>query len=90
MRWEPFHDPEEAQPLLAFFTSTGLLLAPAMRRVVASDGNIIVVGPPKSPHLPGLKYAGLDERLCSAKIASVAPRGSRLALTEERGTMRPC
>jgi protein ImuA len=38
------------------------LLAPAMRRVVAADGNIVVVGPPKSPHLPGLKYAGLDER----------------------------
>jgi protein ImuA len=38
------------------------LLAPAMRRVVAAGGNIVVVGPPKSPHLPGLKYAGLDER----------------------------
>lgn len=38
------------------------LLAPAMRQVVAGGGNIVVVGPPKSPHLPGLKYAGLDER----------------------------
>lgn len=38
------------------------LLAPAVRQVVASGGNIVVVGPPKSPHLPGLKYAGLDER----------------------------
>ena len=38
------------------------LLAPVMRRVVAGGGNIVVVGPPKSPHLPGLKYAGLDER----------------------------
>jgi len=38
------------------------LLAPAMRHVVACGGNIVVVGPPKSPHLPGLKHAGLDER----------------------------
>ena len=38
------------------------LLAPAMRQIVAGGGNIVVVGPPKSPHFPGLKYAGLDER----------------------------
>lgn len=38
------------------------LLAPAMRQAVALGGHIVVVGPPKSPHLPGLKYAGLDER----------------------------
>jgi len=38
------------------------LLAPAMRLVVARGGNIVVVGLPNSPHLPGLKYAGLDER----------------------------
>jgi protein ImuA len=38
------------------------LLAPAMRRVVANGGNVVVVGPPKSPHLAGLKFAGLDER----------------------------
>ena len=38
------------------------LLAPAMRQVVAGGGHIVVVGPPKSPHLPGLKHAGLDER----------------------------
>ncbi len=38
------------------------LLAPAMRQVVSCGGHIVVVGPPKSPHLPGLKYAGLDER----------------------------
>jgi protein ImuA len=38
------------------------LLAPAMRQIVSCGGHIVVVGPPKSPHLPGLKYAGLDER----------------------------
>ena len=38
------------------------LLGPAMREVVATGSHIVVVGPPKSPHLPGLKHAGLDER----------------------------
>ncbi|MBA3589060.1 translesion DNA synthesis-associated protein ImuA [Methylibium sp.] len=38
------------------------LLAPAMRRVVATGRDIVVVGPPKAPHLPGLQYVGLDER----------------------------
>jgi len=38
------------------------LLAPAIRQVVAKGGNIVVVGPPKSPHLPGLRHIGLDER----------------------------
>jgi len=38
------------------------LLAPAIRRVVDEGGNIVVVGPPKSPHLPGLRHIGLDER----------------------------
>jgi len=38
------------------------LLAPAIRQVVAKGGSIVVVGPPKSPHLPGLQHIGLDER----------------------------
>ncbi|MDE2299589.1 MAG: translesion DNA synthesis-associated protein ImuA, partial [Burkholderiales bacterium] len=38
------------------------LLAPAIRQVVARGGNVVVVGPPKSPHLPGLRHVGLDER----------------------------
>jgi protein ImuA len=38
------------------------LLAPAICQVVARGGNIVVVGPPKSPHLPGLRHIGLDER----------------------------
>ena len=57
------------------------LLAPAMRRVVASGGNIVVVGPPKSPHLPGLKYAGLDERQL-VWIQAEAP-AERLWVTEQ-------
>ena len=38
------------------------LLAPAIRQVVAKGGNIVIVAPPKSPHLPGLRHIGLDER----------------------------
>ena len=57
------------------------LLAPAMRQVVARGGNIVVVGPPKSPHLPGLKYAGLDERHL-VWIQAEAP-AERLWVTEQ-------
>ena len=38
------------------------LLAPAIRQVVASGLQVVIVGPPKTPHLPGLRFAGLDER----------------------------
>ena len=38
------------------------LLAPAMREVVAKGEDIIIVGPPKAPHLPGLRDEGIDER----------------------------
>ena len=57
------------------------LLAPAMRQVVAHGGHIVVVGPPKSPHLPGLKYAGLDERHI-VWIQAEAP-AERLWVTEQ-------
>ena len=48
----------QSQPTVAEWR----LLAPAIRQVVAKGGNIVVVGPPKSPHLPGLRHIGLDER----------------------------
>ncbi|RSZ38616.1 translesion DNA synthesis-associated protein ImuA [Variovorax beijingensis] len=38
------------------------LLAPAMRTLVAQGRQIVVIGPPKAPHLPGLRHLGLDER----------------------------
>ena len=57
------------------------LLAPVMRQVVARGGNIVVVGPPKSPHLPGLKYEGLDERHL-VWIQADAP-AERLWVTEQ-------
>ncbi len=38
------------------------LLSPALRAVVASGGQVIVVGPARHPHLPGLRHEGLTER----------------------------
>lgn len=38
------------------------LLGPALQRVCAAGGSVVVVGPPRAPHLPGLQQAGLDER----------------------------
>lgn len=38
------------------------LLAPALRRTVAAGQHVVVISPPKSPHLPGLQRIGLDER----------------------------
>ena len=38
------------------------LLAPALRPVVASGGQVVVVGPPRHPHAPGLALEGLDDR----------------------------
>jgi len=38
------------------------LVGPALRRLVAAGQTIVVVGPPKSPHLPGLRHAGLDDK----------------------------
>ena len=33
-----------------------------MRAVVAQRREVVVVGPPRLPHLPGLRHAGIDER----------------------------
>ncbi len=38
------------------------LLAPALRPICAAGLPVVVVGPPLSPHLPGLRFEGLDER----------------------------
>jgi protein ImuA len=38
------------------------LLAPAMRQMVTRGLDVVIVGPPKTPHLPGLRHVGLDER----------------------------
>lgn len=36
------------------------LVGPALRAVVAGGGQVVVVGPPKAPHLPGLHHCGVD------------------------------
>jgi protein ImuA len=48
----------QAQPGVAEWR----LLGPAIKQVVASGREVVVVAPPRTPHLPGLRHAGLDER----------------------------
>jgi len=38
------------------------LLGSALAQVCAAGRSVVVVGPPRVPHLPGLRQAGLDER----------------------------
>lgn len=57
------------------------LIGPALRQVVAKGGQVIVVGPPKHPHLPGLAHEGLDQRHL-VWIQADAP-AERLWVTEQ-------
>lgn len=51
------------------------LLGPALRTVTAGGGCVAVVGPPKTPHLPGLAHAGIDAgRLVWIRADSPAER----------------
>jgi protein ImuA len=38
------------------------LLGPALRRIVEGDQTLTIVGPPKQPHLPGLRHVGIDDK----------------------------
>jgi len=38
------------------------LLAPALRQVCQAGRSVVVVGPPKAPHVPGLRHEGIDDR----------------------------
>lgn len=38
------------------------LLTPALSQVVRAGGQVVVIGPPRHPHLPGLQHMGMDER----------------------------
>ena len=38
------------------------LLGPALRTVVACGQTVVIVGPPKHPHLPGLRHEGIDDK----------------------------
>lgn len=62
-------------------TAEWRLLASAMRRVVAAGRDVVVVGPPMGPHLPGLRHVGLDERRL-VWIQAEAP-AQRLWVTEQ-------
>ncbi len=38
------------------------LLGPALRQICAAGQPVVLVGPPLSPHPPGLRFEGIDER----------------------------
>jgi protein ImuA len=57
------------------------LLGPALRRVTAGEGQVVVVGPPRQPHLPGLLHEGMDPRRL-VWIRAEAP-ADRLWATEQ-------
>lgn len=64
------------------------LLAPALRAVTAAGRTVVLVGPPKQPHMPGLRLAGLDERLL-VWIQADAP-SQRLWVTEQLVKSNAC
>ena len=57
------------------------LLSPALRKVVADGGQVVVVGPARNPHHPGLMHEGLDERQL-VWIRAEAP-SERMWVTEQ-------
>jgi len=51
------------------------LLTPALARLVAQGGTVLLVGPPHSPHLPGLRREGLrEDRLVWIEARTAAER----------------
>jgi protein ImuA len=57
------------------------LVGPALRGVVEAGKTVVIVGPPKEPHLPGLAHCGIDERHL-VWIAASSP-AERLWCTEQ-------
>ena len=57
------------------------LLSPALRDVVRAGGHVVVVGPARHPHVPGLVHEGLDERKL-VWIKAEAP-SERMWVTEQ-------
>jgi len=57
------------------------LVGPSLRGVVEQGKTVVVIGPPKRPHLPGLIHCGLDERHC-VWISAATP-AERLWCTEQ-------
>ncbi|NMM12667.1 MAG: translesion DNA synthesis-associated protein ImuA [Rhodoferax sp.] len=68
------------------------LLSPALARLVASGGQILLVGPPKRPHAPGLVKLGISEKnlvwiaadtpaerlWCTEQLVKANPRGGAI------------
>jgi protein ImuA len=51
------------------------LLLPVLRQVVAAGGHVLLIGPPRVPHLPGLAQQGLPaERVIRIEAATAAER----------------
>lgn len=44
------------------------LLSPALARLVTTGGQILLVGPPKRPHVPGLVKLGIAEKIWSGLL----------------------
>ena len=57
------------------------LLAPALRTVVAAGSQVVLISPPRHPHLPGLLHEGLDDR--KLVWIQAAPPAERLWVTEQ-------
>ncbi|MGN6825924.1 translesion DNA synthesis-associated protein ImuA [Paucibacter sp. M5-1] len=47
----------QAQPSLLEWR----LIGPCLRSIVAGGAAVVVIGPPKRPHLPGLRHLGIEE-----------------------------
>ena len=57
------------------------LLGPLLRQVCAAGRSVVVVGPPRQPHLPGLRSEGISERHLVWVQAETVPE--RLWATEQ-------
>lgn len=57
------------------------LLGPALKAITRQEGQVVVVGPPRAPHLPGLLHEGLCDRQF-VWIQADAP-AERLWVTEQ-------
>lgn len=64
------------------------LLGPTLRGIVAQGGQVVVVGPPKRPHLPGLAHEGIDDRQL-VWIQAESP-AERLWVTEQLVKSNSC
>jgi protein ImuA len=57
------------------------LLGPMLKGLVAEGGQVVLIGPPQVPHMPGLQHHGLTEKAVSWISATTA--SERLWVTEQ-------